>query len=691
MTDFVVGNLLEPAVALTASDVPAAFPSLDAALQDALSANRSAAVRCDLLQGGPASSFAIHEFIPTRLGPVIEFRAADGLGQAVLVLKDSTGPCVYAAAKIGGGTRWVALSGLTAFYALAKVDRDSQRQGWIAKLKAVKKADWPSELVPARDRLGELSSAALRLLLAWLGPRGSIPIKGINQPAKKFRGAKTDGATLPVFRYPLVEPECYLRVISGHEGWVESINAYDLGAGISVGPIQFNAQGGFIIKLLRDLDVADPVLFADCFSSLEWTTEQGAAHPVLVVGGGPSPIRLVGRKQDNDRNIGYFHCGVPGKTAFADIDAAFRKDLTGRFRDAMVWPHVQELILATSAAWLQPGLDKLATAGFAAIDTKRPDRDLFVLKALLLSCFVRFSASLAPLIKHLKPFDTPREKLDALRPVLLAPGEWSELNRDRRTALADRMKAQRPVAEAVWDTIMRLADGTAAPEMASAAVPPAELMRENARLRELLRGLSLPTGGREGVPLDAALTTSPAGMPQTGRELIVLMPRAPAAAAAASPAAVTGPGRSTVPLNSQVASVLSARGASLNLLFDATAHAALDARAAAAPAAARSASLAYHRVLAKDADLDSLAEDLRALDSRHGRLRQAPHRARTAQHDGPQDARSSCASHTRLHADARLPQCGARRHRRTLCLDPIGRQGRGSSDHRRRGRLASQT
>jgi hypothetical protein len=515
MADFSVGDLQTPAQHFTASDVPVPLASLDAALADALGSAQPVVVKCDLLGGGPVESFRIREQVSGAFSPVIEFRADSGLGQVVLVLKGAGGACVYAAAKIQSGTRWVALESLARFYALAEADRKTQRKAWTDKLGKLKKAKWPAALLPARDRLNSLSSVALQLLLAWLGPVGSIPVFDKEEPPKR-RGAVSKGATLPVFRYPLVEPECYLRVISGSEGWLESINAWDLNAGISVGPIQFNAQGGFVIKFLHEFHLLDPDLFAQCFAALNWMTKQSGTDPVLVVGGTP-PIELIGRHKDDQRNIGYFQSGVPGKTKFKDINAAFRKDLTTRFRDATVWPHVQRIILDISADWLQPGLDRLADANYAAIDPKRPDRDLFVLKALLLSCFVRFSGSLSHLIRRLKPFSTPRKKIEALESVLLGPDEWPNFGktkqeeRARREELAGRVEKQRPMAEAVWDTINRLADGTSLAGVAAAPMPEpslTELASHVAEMRELLAkvtggiisGQDLPLGASAGSP-----------------------------------------------------------------------------------------------------------------------------------------------------------------------------------------------
>ncbi|WP_189557084.1 hypothetical protein, partial [Mesorhizobium sp. M4B.F.Ca.ET.089.01.1.1] len=154
---------------------------------------------------------------------------------------------------------------------------------------------------------------------------------------------------------------------------------------------------------------------------------------------------------------GYFQSAVPGKVSFNQIDPDFRKKLTGSFRDAVLWPHVQEQIMSVSAQWLQPGLESVEVAGIPPVDPMRPDRDTFILKSLLLSAYVRYSACLAPLLRALKPYGSPSAKLAALDRVLLAADTWPSCDHNRRSKLAERLDAQKPDAIAAWEVLDRLA------------------------------------------------------------------------------------------------------------------------------------------------------------------------------------------------------------------------------------------
>ncbi|MER9526095.1 hypothetical protein NKI96_21290 [Mesorhizobium sp. M0292] len=304
-------------------------------------------------------------------------------------------------------------------------------------------------------------------------------VTGVNQPGDGYRGGQTHGLTLPLLRYPVSEPDCYIRVISGREGLLESINAYDLGAGISLGSIQFNVHRAAIFQFLHAFNEMDPDLFHPCFDRFGWSPKQvtiGGTNffALNVVDAAGNATQLIGRDADHSRNCGYFQSGIPGHDSFNQIDAAFRKDLAAAFRDGVIWPHVHETIMGVSGEWLRPGLKSIEAAGILPIDTMRPDRDTFVLKALLLSAYVRYSACLAPLLKALKPYASPAAKLAAINGVLLASDSWSSCSQDRRSKLATRLAAQKPDAIAAWEVIDRLADSyPGAPlEMMAAAIAP---------------------------------------------------------------------------------------------------------------------------------------------------------------------------------------------------------------------------
>src|SRR5207253_10745621 len=130
----------------------------------------------------------------------------------------------------------------------------------------------------------------------------------------------------------------------------------------------------------------------------------------------PPPIVLHGDGAHAANNAGFLQSGVAGHGTFAQIDGPFRRRLAAHFRNLVAWPHVQELIYRSSADYLARGLTKIAEPanGIPAFDPALPDRDLFILKALLLSAFVRFSGCLEPLLVALRPWTTVAEKLEHL-------------------------------------------------------------------------------------------------------------------------------------------------------------------------------------------------------------------------------------------------------------------------------------
>jgi hypothetical protein len=134
--------------------------------------------------------------------------------------------------------------------------------------------------------------------------------------------------------------------------------------------------------------------------------------------------------------------GVPGRDRFEDIDQAFRATLAARFRNLIVWPHVQEIVLDVTGWWLASGLQLVEAAGIPKLDLARPDPVVYVLEAVLLSAYVRFSSCLRRLLDALADQATPADKLAAW-PTALA-----------RTAspcptLHDRLSAQQRAAERI--------------------------------------------------------------------------------------------------------------------------------------------------------------------------------------------------------------------------------------------------
>lgn len=452
---------------LVAGAIEDSFPSAEQAVATAVADSLPSVLIGQRFDGVAGLARRILSNAPTDGPPVLAFRALDGVAVVALVLQAQNGVRLYICSDLDDSPRWVDISQMRQFHALPATARAAQRQAWISKLSSIKAADRPAGVDLSSASLAKVASAFLRHLFAVLG-NVTVPVSGVNQPADGFRGAQCHGSSLPLFTYPLVEPDCYLRVIAGREGVMESINAYDKGAGLSLRPIQFNAQRAAILKFLRAMDQADPTLFAQCLTAEGWTTSDanvgGRRVPVLTATlQSGQAVTLQGDETTASvgKVIAFLQSRRLDKPDFADINATWRKTLAVHFRDAVVWPHVQAIIQDVAANWLQPGLTAINAAGLQPIDTRRPERDSFVLRALLLSAYVRFWASLQPFLHALAPFATPAKKLAMIQTVLLDSGAaWSGLSFARRKALAKRLSDQEPEAEAVWQTIIRLADAT---------------------------------------------------------------------------------------------------------------------------------------------------------------------------------------------------------------------------------------
>jgi hypothetical protein len=435
--------------------------NFDDALQYALSrASEHTVIKGNLLTGSIYEVFAWGTTpVAATLPPVIELDTAGD----VCCLSINGGSAVYFSSNLATRVlRWVQIPRLREFYALAQRDRTSQRSDWIAKIAgATASISIPGVLSLTPAWLRQLSMPALRLLLAQFGQQ-IFRVRNINQPPN-FRGADVVGATLPLLKYPIEEPDCYLPVIAGREGKLEAINAYDLGAGISLGPIQFNLQRSAVIRFLSMLNARDRQMFQNEFGSPHgWSLQIDGDHTdlVIAVAGGP-PVTLHGRQADEQNNIGFFQCGTAGRTAFADIDAAFRRTLLERFRNVVVWPHVQEIIIETSSWLLMRGLEKIhdPANGIPALDPRAPDHDTFILKALLLSAYVRFSACLDPLLVALRAYATNAQKLANIENVLSGGGTWTNCPTNRRMKLHPRLHENRPDAERTHDVVGRIHEG----------------------------------------------------------------------------------------------------------------------------------------------------------------------------------------------------------------------------------------
>ncbi|MCG8349685.1 MAG: S8 family serine peptidase [Chloroflexales bacterium] len=444
-----------PVVALSATP-DYTTNSLDDALQFALNQRDShTLITGDIYTG---TQFAVYRWHSTPLPSapsVVEFDAAATVAMLILNGTDAYLP----SNPLTRTLRWVKLNRPHEFYSLAERDRRRQRRRWIQRIYAARDAIAIPNVTVDRAWLNDLSMPALRLLLAQFAA-AIFRVRNIDQnnDRGRFHGGAIRGVTLPVLRAPLSEPDCYLPVISGREGRMESINAYDEGAGVSLGPIQFTVINAYLFRFLWNVWRDDMELFNQAFGALNWTMRQHGDHPDLLVNAGAAnAIVLHGRRNDRERNVGYFQSGTPGVTDFDQIDAAFRRDLTARFRTLVVWPHIQEKIIETSAEYLAPGLRIIHRPeyGIPALNPANPDRDAFILKALLLSAYVRYNACLRPLLAALQSWTTPAEKLRNWRNALNVQQNWGVCNRRRRDRLLQRLGAQEREAEQVYEMLLR--------------------------------------------------------------------------------------------------------------------------------------------------------------------------------------------------------------------------------------------
>ncbi len=385
---------------------------------------------------------------PLPTARVVEFNQQTDVAALVLT---GPGPAYFPSNPATPTPRWVQIPRVTDFFALPAADRDAHRNLWIAALVRAGTG-------LTRDQLKALSMPTLRLLMAN-SAAGAVPLTPYSN------GVIANGVTMPILRYPITEPECYLAVIAHAEALLEGINAWDRDAGISIGPIQVNVSRGGLFRILWALWVADRHLFNQEFGGpLGWSMEQEADHFDLLISAAPQPITLHGREADSQRNATYFQSGTPGGQGF-DVD--FRRRTADRFRNVPVWPHVQEMVIKTSVWFLQPGLNTIHGAGIPPLDPVNPDRDTFILKAMLLSGYVKFPVCLSRLLTGLQQWPTTAGKLASWRTALAAAAAPCP-------TLATRLTQQQAAAGRVHDSILRIARATPAP----APQPALELTHE---------------------------------------------------------------------------------------------------------------------------------------------------------------------------------------------------------------------
>jgi hypothetical protein len=347
-------------------------------------------------------------------------------GERLYLSSDPTGP----------QPRWVDVPGLHALYRLPDVDRERARNVWADKLSAA---------VPSIDKATAraMPIPQLRTMLAHHGAAAFAVTKVLRGDPPTDAGAVVNGVTVPVLRLPLREPDCYLPVIAQAEGKLESINAWDSGAGLSLGVIQFNADRAALFRFLWQLWTDDPDLFAATLTrSLGWTMAWDGDHPDLLV----DMVRLHGISADKARNAAYLQTGKLDGTG---RDGPYRRTVAAAIRDCVVWPHVQDMIVDTSAWYLQKALKDIHAEGIGPLDSTAPDRETFVLTAILLSGAVRYSGCLKHLLVALRPWSTAADKLVNWQQALATTTDTCQ-------GLKTRLKHQQGHANQVYEQITRL-------------------------------------------------------------------------------------------------------------------------------------------------------------------------------------------------------------------------------------------
>ncbi len=372
------------------SPLIATTPDFDAALEAALDAG-GAVVIGDPLGDDPFSVRHWPEGADITPPCALDLQATPDIGAIVM-----GGAPLFPAHPAKRTVRWVTVPGLREFWGLPD---DLKR--WV---RAPMEQAWSrgADLPELKHAIEDIPFATLRLLIAshpHVVPVKTVVRKGVD------RGAVVYGVTRPYLTADLDEPAIYLPVISMKEGNVDAINAWDLDAGISLGPVQFNVIGGHLFSALLTAWREDPALFRACFGSLGWTATEVDGRPALVVEKDGAQVTLMSKRgEDRDgirRNAGYFQAGEAGKWGLSQIDGDFRRDLAARFRNLALWPHAQRWLMGESGAYLDRGRGRMDRAKVPPVDPAALDADGYTLRALLMSGYVRYGASLRYTLEQL--------------------------------------------------------------------------------------------------------------------------------------------------------------------------------------------------------------------------------------------------------------------------------------------------
>lgn len=421
------------------------------------------------------AGFAVHEWGPrTSLAAPLAIELDTPRIAALLV---NGGDRVYLCADPLATTtaarlRWVHVPGIREFFALPAAQQTSQRRAWIRQIVAAAPTNPRTGAAFTAAELGALSSPLLRVLLARHAA-AAFPV------GTHARGGVVHGVTLPMLRSPVSEPHVYQRVISMREGKLESINAWDLGAGISLGPVQINAQRAALFRFLWQVWQEDRGLFASALGAAPtWAMRDNAGVTELSVpvAGAAQWLRGLTTTAEVTRNVAWFQSGDPTRSTAAQIDVAHRRDLAARFRQLVAWPHIQALLEDVTSWWLQPGLDLVHAAGIPRLDPLRPDRDTFILKSMLMSTYVRYSGCLQPLLDALARWTSVADKLANWRTAVSTmtgpcrgdAGATAE-QRARHAILVPRLEHQQADAAEVFTALQALFASRSAAVAATAA------------------------------------------------------------------------------------------------------------------------------------------------------------------------------------------------------------------------------
>ncbi len=355
----------------------------DAALAQAISAHGAVVV------GDPLADlpFSVWHWPDADLTPppATDLEASADIGALVI-----GGVPLFPAHPAKRTSRWVTVPGLQEFAALP-----DDLKAWVRS--PMEKAWSASDAVPDLGKpITEVPFSTLRLLVA--SHPQIVPVKKVVRKGTD-RGGVVYGVSRPYLTADLGDPAIYLPVISMKEGNTDAINAWDLDAGISLGPVQYNVISGHLFATLLKVAEQDPTLFRATFGSLRWQAQTVDGRPALVVQQKDGSTVTLMSKRSEDKagirvNAGYFQAGTANAWGLSKIDGDFRRDLAARFRNLVLWPHVQQWIMQESGVYLDRGRRKCDAADVPPVDPATLDADRFTLRALLMSGYVRYGASL---------------------------------------------------------------------------------------------------------------------------------------------------------------------------------------------------------------------------------------------------------------------------------------------------------